>query len=680
MSRARLLLRFPSLLAGLAFAGTVGGVVGACFYQDVGTAPPPEGFYFPTGIVVSPGRNALYTANSDFDLQYNGGTVNVVDSTDATGLRGTLGPLLAGIRCSGGSLDACGAPNAPPGVSLQQFCNSIPMSTGNHPLDGACQVGGDCVSGYCLIGSDGVDGTCQPCQLNPDGTTNQYVCQGRCIDGTCMLDLATNQILSPAACTPVDPPFRWAATIGAFASGAVIALDPTSAGARLFVPVRGDPSITWFYIPDDRQGVANPWQLDCGQGVNAARCADSHRVGVDPYDNFRDLDLPVEPVGLDISTDGKAIVTAHQIATTPAIGLTVNQWQYACPNLSPSVGDPETGCPVFEYYLTGAVAAGPTEVVHIKPAALIASTAAACAAAQAQCTAAQTACSTAQSNCTTMPSTCSGVEAVCKAATTACAPVRKVCPGVAYQTSFAVTYNLTPRIDIFGVNYDAESSPARPFLNFESSGSITVNATGTDSRGLAIDTSARDACEAACAPTDYACQRACTGTPLLAYVANRAPPSLLLGQVQTTVVDNAGEATNGAGSSAFDLMEIYDTVPLTTGPSKVALGTAIGPDGNPRTLVFAVAFDTRFIHVYDPVEQQIIYHIRTGRGPQAIAFDTCITDCAPGEAPHAYLYVGHFTDSYIGVVDLDMRHGGDTFGTMFASVGLPLPPIEQVAQ
>ena len=38
-------------------------------------APLPNTFYFPVGLAVSQSGNVLYVANSDFDLQYNGGTV-----------------------------------------------------------------------------------------------------------------------------------------------------------------------------------------------------------------------------------------------------------------------------------------------------------------------------------------------------------------------------------------------------------------------------------------------------------------------------------------------------------------------------------------------------------------------------------------------------------------------------
>ena len=62
-----------------------------------------------------------------------------------------------------------------------------------------------------------------------------------------------------------------------------------------------------------------------------------------------------------------------------------------------------------------------------------------------------------------------------------------------------------------------------------------------------------------------------------------------------------------------------------------------------------------------------------GKYPHPIAFDACTDPSCPKQ--YAYLYVGHFTESYLGVVDLDMRHP-ETFGTMFASIGAPLPPLE----
>jgi hypothetical protein len=52
----------------------------ACYPSGAeGTDPPTTTFYFPVGLAVSPGGNVLYVANSDFDLQWNGGTIQSYD-------------------------------------------------------------------------------------------------------------------------------------------------------------------------------------------------------------------------------------------------------------------------------------------------------------------------------------------------------------------------------------------------------------------------------------------------------------------------------------------------------------------------------------------------------------------------------------------------------------------------
>ena len=651
-SRAPTLARFrlvAASAAGLAVAA------GGCFYQNDGASPPDRGFYYPTGLAISPGRTTLYVANSDFDLQFNGGTVQVLD---LVGIRSGLGQMLAGIRCSEGTASACADPKLAGVIGLSAVCNAIQMSGGSGKTNDACEVASDCASGIC-----GPSATCQPCKAATDCAGGADAnCPGTCLpNGACALACNQNQILTPAACTPLAPPVKSVATVGAFASGAVITRNPASAGARLFVPVRGDPSITWFDIPDDganlkaakctpvgqaptpgadcctgfiASGGACGFQLDCGQSTTDTRCHDEHRLGVDPYDNYRDLTIPVEPVGLDVSSDGTDIVTAHQIAGTPAIGLSQNPVGAACP---PPPGGMAVTIPSFQFYLTGSVAAGPTEVSHVPAPAIIAASA-------------------------KVP-----------------LPGMATATAIPYQQGFLVSYNAAPEIDLFRVTNDCESSPPRPFLTRAGQTPVTVNADGRDSRGIAVDPSERQACEATCDATTatyFPCLRACTDTPVRVYIANRSPPSLLLGRVRTTVVDS--DLAAGTGSGAFDVLEIYDQVPVSVGPSKVVLGQAIVPDGSPtgrlKTFVFVVSFDTRFVFMYDPEAQTVLPPIRTGRGPHSIAFDACTTDCTQGDTPHAYLYVGHFTDSYIGVVDLDMRY--PTFGTMFASLGEPLPPLE----
>ena len=68
----RLLASVPGLVLGL--AGT-----SACYSTGDGTDPPLDSLYFPVGLEVSHGGSVLYAVNSDFDLQYNGGTLQSYD-------------------------------------------------------------------------------------------------------------------------------------------------------------------------------------------------------------------------------------------------------------------------------------------------------------------------------------------------------------------------------------------------------------------------------------------------------------------------------------------------------------------------------------------------------------------------------------------------------------------------
>src|SRR3954471_16910420 len=50
-----------------------------CFLQGDRSAPPSDVFYFPVGLQVWANGTVLYAVNSDFDLQYNGGTLQSYD-------------------------------------------------------------------------------------------------------------------------------------------------------------------------------------------------------------------------------------------------------------------------------------------------------------------------------------------------------------------------------------------------------------------------------------------------------------------------------------------------------------------------------------------------------------------------------------------------------------------------
>jgi len=521
-------------------------VASGCFLGDTTVPPPVNAFYYPTGLVRSPGGSTLYVTNSDFDLQYEGGTVFALDLTK---LRPQLGTLLTALR----------------------------------------KVGTDKTS------------------------TVEGACNGR---------RNTNSILNPGPCLAIPLALAnggepLAASIGAFASGAVLVKRPdTTTDARLFVPVRGDPSITFLDIANDTSTGTFKRTLRCSSVTadNGARCTNDHLIGIEPFESTRSITLPTEPVGIDVSEDGKAIVVAHQ--TLKAVSLSINQWP-----ASSGTTNENGSKPTLEFVL-GNLPDGPTEVVAV--------------------------------------------------------PIPKLfkdrveldIPTIDYQPGFLITYRAAPVLDLVRV-HKSESGTARPSLSLATETLISVNADGKDSRGIAIDPSARRGCEDDCLKvTDVpTCLLGCTKIPIDVYIANRTPPSLLIGRLETTTTPQGSVKPTGA----FDRVMITDSVPLAQGASKIAVGNVIDPQGNLSRRVFTAAFDSRLVFSYDPDNHRVDAIIKTGRGPHALAFDDDRTATDATKAEHAFLVIGHFTDSYLGVVDLDMRHP-ETFGTIFASVGTPMPP------
>ena len=82
-----------------------------------------------------------------------------------------------------------------------------------------------------------------------------------------------------------------------------------------------------------------------------------------------------------------------------------------------------------------------------------------------------------------------------------------------------------------------------------------------------------------------------------------------------------------------------------------------------ETRVFVACFDSRRVFVYDPQRSRIETEILTGRGPHAMVVDSS----------RRLLYVGHFTDSYVGVYSLDLASPA-TYGTLLGTLGTPKPP------
>ena len=242
-------------------------------------------------------------------------------------------------------------------------------------------------------------------------------------------------------------------------------------------------------------------------------------------------------------------------------------------------------------------------------------------------------------------------------------------------------------MDVFRFFDDSLAAPQRPFLTRTAAFGLPPTPSGVDSRDITIDNSRtteravcerecrldplpkclagcglrpnneRPSCEMGCQQQDPlgTCLGGCTRYPIGVYVSNRSPSALLIGEVRLP---------NGPGSS--EALQFYDSVPVSAGPSRVVIGRIHDrrdPPGQFRPRVFVVCFDARTIIVYDPAERRVDGLIRTGRGPHALVMDPV--------APIAY--VGHFTDSYLGLVDLDQSHGL-TYGTIVATVGTPVSP------
>jgi hypothetical protein len=296
-----------------AIVGVAGIAVASACYPGGGggSNPPTNTFYFPVGLAVSAGGNALYVVNSDFDLQYNGGTLQ---SYDLFAIRGDAAALIQNNL----------AGRAPDVLSTRiPFVFAAPSTP--------------CAIGQALPGDAGA-----PTLNASDGSRIQ---------------------LGQGCAPPIDTSKyqKSSAVIGAFATDLQIQTSQqlTShgnlvqvVGTRLFAPVRGDATLTWADVgPDSATGApaddiaespdaADPalssdrpgrqgltpvgesiFTLGCGQPLNGP-CDAAHRTGnfVDSADS-RAVTMPGEPFGMAQTPDGTAIAITHQTETQTSLLL-----------------------------------------------------------------------------------------------------------------------------------------------------------------------------------------------------------------------------------------------------------------------------------------------------------------------------------------------------------------------
>jgi hypothetical protein len=534
------LLNTSRLSLAMALLGTSG-----CFAPGEGVEPPLDRLYFPVNLTTDQSGRHLFVANSNFDLQFNGGTVQ---SFDLKRIRD-----LVPRACE--SDDGCD--------TSTQFCDLEPSAeNGGAPMH------------WCVAREGAFAG--QPCgALGEKGLADQLLAPGLC-----------------AAVDPKNPPDGAgslvidAVGIGAFATDLLYRKGPPpeevpgAPSGRLFVPVRGDTTLHWIDVDDEGR-------FDCGQGANDGDCDDEHRRGDDPAEeSTRGLRLPGEPFGLDATALGDAVAVTHQLGGK--VSLFVNDW------------GPRG--PLLEFVLEG------------------------------------------------LPDQPIGIAAI---------PEPRIieAQGIAIDPGFLVTFRNSAEIRLLRYSNDDGSSPSRPFLTSAGGVGIRANSVGFDSRGIALDAREREACEGGC-NGDVDCLQVCVNDfPLRTYVANRAPASLLIGRSRP----------NQTPTSSDDLPTIDGSDPMPFGPSRVIVGQVIDRKGQLQTRVFLICFDSRVIVPFNPVTGESEEAFFTGRGPHAFHVDTAL-----GTEEHAFGYVGHFTDSYIGVIDLDQRH--TTYGQIVLTVGIPTAP------
>lgn len=258
-----------------------------CYSTGDGAGPPLRSFYFPVGLQVSAGGTVLYAVNSDFDLQYNGGTLQ---SYDLGLIRRHAVDLIADPR----------SPNVPILDRDQLGDNPCPArSVSLVPLGETCAPPVDSsfyVRDAAVIGAFATDLAISrpPSQLGVEAPRAKG---------------------EPALCP--SPPFGVAQ--GGCPSFGARRFD------RLFAPVRGDASLTWASVerdgpssiaPTDPNAPYGPFAIQCGKD-SAGRCDGAHGAGENPDEagNSRHITMPGEPFGMAVSEDGTSIAVTHQNET-----------------------------------------------------------------------------------------------------------------------------------------------------------------------------------------------------------------------------------------------------------------------------------------------------------------------------------------------------------------------------
>lgn len=591
----------------------VTGVVAdsGCYDTGDGTKPPIDRFYFPVGLKVSHGGTVLYAVNSNFDLQYNGGTLQSYDlrlvrQHALLAIDDPTNPNLPLIRPDSPS----GCPDTPPVFRAGEV--------GRQPLGETCAPPVDSRVYFRDSAIIGAFATDLLLSVPPSELQGAFLVSR---DGQAAPTVQRTKQHAD------DPP---------------VPADDTATD-RLFVPVRGNATLTWASVvrdgfqsaptEKDTKDTYPPFRVDCGQD-SAGRCDALHQIGEDPNerDNTRHITMPGEPFGVTIGEDGTSLLVTHQNDTKTTLFST---------GLSRTRLDPGQPPPVPAIqFVVDKVPVGGVGIVPVPhdPDAFLGAL--------------------------DLP-----------------------------RPAFLQTSRAVPEVSLLRRYSDEQGSVGasmpRPFLSVESAFPITASAGGSDSRGIVIDPTPRMACKARVAPVgpgqtveqrDRQIQ-ACARKPARVFIANRSPASLLVGEVGVT------EGIDGTYDP--DRLTIHTSVPLSTGPSRVYLAPVVERDGAYALRVFVVCFDSASVYVYDPDAGAVESLIRVAPGPFAMAFDPFSLedvarhaqvpadeqDGALGLRRYRFAYLASFTQSFVQLIDLDNAVPNPaTFERVVFTLGRPTNP------
>ena len=190
-----------------------------CHYDlhDPGTEPPATQFYFPAGIAMDPDGRHLYVSNANADLRYGGGTVQMVD--------------LHRFECA-----------------VRQFCIENEQVTDGGVKVPGCQHhldDGDCTQPELDFARDSDLKHVPVDEEGTGGGGNGQECQFDPLDPS-VVDCDETPFIVPNAMVRVG---NFAGTIRVYDNSEV---SGGGQSRRLFIGVRGDPSVTYIDVHLDK--------------------------------------------------------------------------------------------------------------------------------------------------------------------------------------------------------------------------------------------------------------------------------------------------------------------------------------------------------------------------------------------------------------------------------------------